>query len=107
MALLNPRRHAPRDIYDLSRLLENSDVHQPLEGLSAKQLQGMKSELWEKLDSFSWLEFKDQVVVQMDEHEAEGFNQDMFDQMQYAVGEGINTWLDEADKTLKPGDGHE
>ena len=98
MAFVNPRRHAPRDIYDLSCLLENSDVSNPLRGLSADELHGIKSDLWEILESFTWPEFQDQVVTLMDASEAVNFNQDMFEQMQYMVGEGVGTWLEQAEQ---------
>ena len=95
-AFLSPRRHAPRDIYDLSCLLENPDVSNPLRGLNADELHGMKSDLWEMLEGFTWSEFQDQVVTLIDASEAEDFNQDRFEQMQYMVGEGVSTWLEQA-----------
>lgn len=107
MALLNPKRHAPRDLYDLLRLLENPEVCNPLQGLDTNELHSMQSELREKIDSFSWPEFQDQVVVLMDVSEAENFNQELFEQMQHTVGEGISTWLEQAELESGKGDSHE
>ena len=98
MAFLNPRRHAPRDIYDLSCLLENPDVSNPLRGLNSDELQVMKSNLWEMLEDITWPEFQDQVITLMDASEAVNFNQDRFEQMQYMVGEGVSIWLDQAEQ---------
>jgi len=96
MAFLNPRRHASRDLYDLSRLLDNPEVSNPLGGLDIIVLHGMKSDLWAKIEAFTWPEFQDEVVIQMDADEAENFSQDVFEQMQYTVGEGVSVWLEEA-----------
>ena len=96
MALLDPKRHALRDIYDISLLLDNPDVNNPLQGISCDELHGMQSELWKKIESFSWPDFQDQVVTQLDVREAENFNQNRFEQMQYSVAEGLSSWLEQA-----------
>ena len=107
LALLNQNRHAPRDIYDLSRLLDNPDVNNPLQGLAPGQLHEIQSELWEKLDSFTWSEFQDQVVTQLDAREAENFNQESFEQIKLTVGEGLDTWFEQAEQGQGSGDHRE
>jgi len=107
MALLNTNRHAPRDIYDLSCLFDNPDVNNPLQGLEINQLHDMQSELWDRLDSFTWPEFQDQVVTQLDANEAEAFNKDSFEEIKLTVGEGIDTWIKQAEHGQASGDSDE
>jgi len=97
LALLNPNRHAPRDIYDLLLLLDNVEVKNPLRNLKPEQLHELRQDLWEKIESFHWPEFQDQVVTLLDDTEASQYSQEVFEQMQLRVGEGIEDWLQQAE----------
>ncbi len=102
LAFLDDNRHAPRDLFDLSLLLENPDVIHPLKGISQNDLAYMANQVWDATESYSWSEFRDEVVVHLDET-ASDFDEDRFTQMQLQVSEGLSGWIASAQMSPKEG----
>lgn len=64
LALTNPNRDAPRDLFDLSILLE-TELENPAELLAEQSLQRLEQalvELWTKVDGMGYERFKTDVA---------------------------------------------
>lgn len=102
MALLDDKRHAPRDLFDLSLLLENPDVKNPLQGIGSDDLADMADKVWDATENYSWPEFRDEVVVHLDEA-ASNFDENRFIQMQLHVSKGLLDWIASAQTASEDG----
>lgn len=98
LALTDPKRDAPRDLFDLSVLLET-----PLEdpaGLLAshdkERLQQALEELWVKVDGMDYARFKTDVAPFLSPQAAEAVTEAVYEEMQFKVAENVEHWLGKA-----------
>lgn len=97
-ALLDQNRNKPRDLYDLNLLME-LDVAPPVAMLAAlgkDKLQLMLGNLWHKVASFTYQDFKAEVAPSLPQHIATTISEIGWCEMQLKVAEHIERWLQEA-----------
>lgn len=100
-AMMSPVRTAPRDLYDLAlltdlgvtpdkALIESFVAHKG----DRKPIKDLIAEIWKKIDTFSWEQFKNEVLPFLPESHAVRYDEDMFNQIQVKVGEKIQAFLE-------------
>ena len=100
MALTDPKRMAPRDLYDLHVLIM-AEVQEPtllLASLSHERLQEAMTELWPKIESMSFEQFRNEVVPYLPAKAQAAFTEEAFTEMQVTVGDRVEKWLLAAEK---------
>lgn len=94
-ALLDHNRNKPRDLYDLQLLIEMT-VEPPvalLAALGKEKLEVMIGNLWQKVASFSYNDFKTEIAPSLPQSIAEAVTETGWCNMQLNVAEHIETWL--------------
>lgn len=105
LALTDPRRTAPRDLYDLFVLIE-AQVEPPialLAGVPKPRLEEAVNELWGKIESMSYEMFSTEVLSVMPDVFAKAFGPQEFDGLRLTVATQVQKWLDEAIQTQASG----
>lgn len=100
MALTDPKRMAPRDLYDLHVLIM-AEVQEPtalLASLPHERLQEAMTELWPKIESMSFEQFRNEVVPYLPAKAAAAFTEEAFTEMQVTVGDRVEKWLAAAER---------
>jgi len=103
MALTDPRRMAPRDMYDLFVLIK-AEIQEPsvlLSSLPAERLQEAINELWPKLELMTFKQFSNEVIPFLPGIVASSFTEESFAEMQLTVGERVQMWLEAAERLQK------
>jgi hypothetical protein len=100
LALTDPNRMAPRDLYDLHVLIQ-ANVEEPAVLLAAMPNAGDRlpqamAELWPKIESMSYEQFRADVVPYLPPNVAAAVNENAFDDMRLAVGTNVEKWLQAA-----------
>lgn len=97
LALTDPARMAPRDLFDLHVLIE-AEVSDPSSLLSslanapARLVQGLV-ELWPKIEAMTYAQFRSEVVPYLPAAVATALDEASFDEMRLKVGENVEQWL--------------
>jgi predicted nucleotidyltransferase component of viral defense system len=100
MALTDPKRMAPRDLYDLHVLIK-AEVQEPtalLASLPSERLQEAMVELWPKIEGMTYQQFRNEVVPYLPAKNAAAFTEDAFAEMQLTVGVRVQSWLEAAER---------
>jgi len=95
LALTDPKRDAPRDLFDLSVLVE-ADVEDPsqlLASQSAERLQQALDELWSKVESMGYDRFCAEVASYLPAEVAEAITAEVYGQLQMVVAENVEGWV--------------
>lgn len=95
MALTDPNRQAPRDIYDLHVLIR-ADVEPPIALLASQpkeRLEAALNELWLKLEALPYAQFQQEVKPYLPQDIAKTIDEDSYADMQLEVGERVEGWL--------------
>lgn len=98
LALTDPNRDAPRDLFDLSILLE-TELENPAELLAGQSLQRLEQalvELWTKVDGMGYERFKTDVAPYLPPEVAATVTADRYAELQVLVGVGVERWLQDA-----------
>jgi predicted nucleotidyltransferase component of viral defense system len=103
LALTDPKRMAPRDLYDLHVLIQ-ANVQEPAELLAALPNAGERlpqaiAELWPKIESMSYAQFRNDVTPFLPSAVAAVIDEAAFDDMRLEVGTNVERWLQAATKT--------
>jgi predicted nucleotidyltransferase component of viral defense system len=93
LALTDPKRDAPRDLYDLSILVqaEFDDPTPMLASQSHERLQLALNELWGKVESMGYDRFQAEVAPYLEL--AEAVTPEVYEEMQMTVAERVEAWL--------------
>jgi predicted nucleotidyltransferase component of viral defense system len=97
LALTDPHRIAPRDLYDLHVLIE-ARVEEPAALLAslpdaASRLPDAMRELWPKIESMQYAQFKSDVMPYLPAAVQASIDEAAFDDMRIQVGENVERWL--------------
>lgn len=97
LALTDPHRMAPRDLYDLHVLIE-ANVEEPAYLLAslpnaAERLPQAMAELWPKIESMTFSQFQNDVSPYLPAGISAAINEESFDDMRLQVGENVEKWL--------------
>lgn len=98
LALTDPKRDAPRDLFDLSVLLE-TDLENPGELLAsqdAARLAEAMDELWVKVENMGYDRFKAEVAPYLPPETAAAVTEEVYGDMQLKVAENVEQWLEKA-----------
>jgi predicted nucleotidyltransferase component of viral defense system len=98
MALTDPRRDAPRDLFDLSVLLE-TELEDPavlLAHQSRERVEQALSELWGKIELMGYERFKTDVAPYLPPELAAAVTQERYEELQVNVGTHVEQWLETA-----------
>ncbi|MEN9478232.1 MAG: hypothetical protein RLZZ300_2373 [Pseudomonadota bacterium] len=100
LALTDPMRMAPRDLFDLNVLLE-AGVKDPgplLAQLSDAQLRLplLMAELWPKIEAMSYEQFRNDVVPYLPTTVGLAIDSEAFETMRVDVGVAVERWLQSA-----------
>jgi predicted nucleotidyltransferase component of viral defense system len=101
LAFLDENRCAPRDLYDLSILLDyekGADPSDILAELPLERLQGLKERVYAKADLVSFDLFDSEVGTTFPPQQRFMVTPEDFPDMQIDVAEGVERWLDSAIK---------
>ena len=104
VALTSPNRIAPRDLFDLSVLIDMK-IEPPVELLARRGKESVEralAELWSKIEAMDWALFRDQVIPFMPPEIGMTFDEASFEAMQLKVGTHVETWLKDAKRTFAP-----
>jgi hypothetical protein len=101
LALTDPHRMAPRDLYDLHVLIE-AEVKEPSALLAslpdaASRLPQAMAELWPKIEAMTFAQFQSDVSPYLPKHVRVAIDEEAFDDMRVQVGENVERWLRKAD----------
>ena len=105
MALTDPRRMAPRDLYDLHVLIE-ANVESPVEllaSLPAERLTAALTELWSKVEAMDYKLFRNEVLSVMPTAVAKAVTEERFDDMRLNVCTQVQKWLEAAVELQRSG----
>ncbi|MGH2376579.1 MAG: nucleotidyl transferase AbiEii/AbiGii toxin family protein [bacterium] len=105
LALTDPKRMAPRDLYDLHVLIE-AEVEDPSHLLlslpdAGERLPQAMAELWPKIEAMTYEQFKSDVIPYLPDNVAKAIDEDAFEDMRLQVGTSVEKWLKAA--TEAPG----
>jgi predicted nucleotidyltransferase component of viral defense system len=103
LALTDPKRDAPRDLFDLSVLLE-TELEAPAQLLasqSPERLEQALTELWAKVESMGYERFKTDVVPYLPPETAAAVTEEAYEEMQVNVGTNVEQWLEDARELQK------
>lgn len=106
LALTDPKRDAPRDLFDLSVLLE-TDLENPGELLAsqdAARLAEAMDELWAKVENIGYDRAKAEVAPYLPPETAAAVTEEVYGDMQLKVAENVEQWLEKAVEIQKPVD---
>lgn len=95
LALTDPKRVAPRDLYDLYVLIE-ANVEPPvalLAGQPVERIESALAELWSKVESMNYQLFRSEVLTVMPDAAAQAITEDKFADMQLTVCSQVEKWL--------------
>ncbi len=97
LALTDPKRMAPRDLYDLHVLIQ-ARVDEPAALLASlpdagERLPQALTELWPKIESMSFDQFRSEVTPYLPLHVAQAIDEAAFDDMRLDVGTQVEKWL--------------
>lgn len=97
LALTDPKRMAPRDLYDLHVLIE-ANVEEPAQLLAAlpnagERLPQAVAELWPKIEAMSYEQFRADVIPYLPPNVAAAIDENAFDDMRLSVGTNVEKWL--------------
>lgn len=103
MALTDPLRTAPRDLYDLHVLI-SAEILDPSNLLAEmpnaeKKLPLALAELWQKIESMTYAQFKSEVSSYLPAIVAADIDEGVFDDMRINVGTNVERWLKSAMET--------
>ncbi|TAL94738.1 MAG: hypothetical protein EPN73_16575 [Paraburkholderia sp.] len=103
LALTDPRRDAPRDLFDLSVLIETKlEAPAPLlASQSPERLEQALAELWAKVESMGYGRFKTDVVPYLPPETAAAVTEEAYEEMQVNVGTNVEQWLEDARELQK------
>lgn len=108
LALTDPHRMAPRDLYDLHVLIR-AEVQPPTHLLAslpnaAERLPQAMAELWPKIEAMSYAQFKTDVIPFLPAAVGVQFDEATFDDMRIEVAENVERWLKAASeiRTMPP-----
>lgn len=95
LALTDPKRDAPRDLFDLGILVETGveDPFQLLATQPAFRLQEVLDELWGKVESMGYDRFRTEVAPYLPPETAAAITLMVYEQMQMTVAENVEMWL--------------
>jgi predicted nucleotidyltransferase component of viral defense system len=98
LALTDAKRDAPRDLFDLSVLLETEleDPARLLVSQPRERLEEALSELWVKVESMGYERFKAEVAPYLPLETAAAITQDAYSEMQVSVATNVDKWLVDA-----------
>lgn len=97
LALTDPKRMAPRDLYDLHVLIE-AKVDDPTHLLLSLPEAGVRlpqamAELWPKIEAMTYEQFKSDVIPYLPDNVAKAIDEDAFEDMRLQVGTSVEKWL--------------
>jgi predicted nucleotidyltransferase component of viral defense system len=97
LALTDPKRMAPRDLYDLHVLIE-AKVDDPIHLLLSLPEAGVRlpqamAELWPKIEAMTYEQFKSDVIPYLPDNVAKAIDEDAFEDMRLQVGTSVEKWL--------------
>lgn len=97
LALTDPKRLAPRDLFDLHVLIE-AQVDDPACLLASlpdarERLPVAIAELWPKIEAMTYAQFVSDVVPSLPASVAKAVTEDAFDDMRLKVGASVEKWL--------------
>jgi predicted nucleotidyltransferase component of viral defense system len=98
LALTDPRRDAPRDLFDLSILLETK-LEDPADLLAKQPTQRLEAalvDLWTKVESMDYTRFRAEVAPYLPTEAAAAVTEDRYAALQVLVGTGVEQWLEDA-----------
>jgi len=106
LALTDPKRMAPRDLYDLHILID-AQISDPTDLLARlpdaeRVLRQSLEELWPKIEAMSFEQFNTDVIPFLPGAVASAIDQDAFDDMRLKVGSRVEKWLSAAADAIKP-----
>ena len=109
LALTDPNRLAPRDLFDLHVLIE-AQVDDPTRLFvslpnAKERLPRAIADLWPKIESMTYALFISDVVPNLPDSVAKAINEDVFDDMRLKVGTSVEKWLEAATKAPIPTSG--
>lgn len=96
--LVNPKREAPRDVYDLDMLIR-LDVRPPIEVLRRMGKRGLEEaldDMWSKLEKLDFKAAEAELLTALPESAAAGIDAATWDDMRTRVGTTMESWLKEA-----------
>ena len=98
LALTDAKRDAPRDLFDLSVLLETEleDPAQLLVSQTRELLEEALTELWVKVESMGYDRFKTEVAPYLPPETAAAITEDAYSEMQLDVASSVDKWLTDA-----------
>ena len=100
LALCDPHRQAPRDIFDLDILIQATlpDMGALLAQIpdAAQVLPRALKELWSNLEAMPYEQFRQEVIPYLPADTAALYTESYFDTMRLKVGERVEQWLQEA-----------
>jgi predicted nucleotidyltransferase component of viral defense system len=103
LALTDPNRQAPRDLFDLHVLIEaqvDDPTHLFVSLPNAKErLPRAIADLWPKIESMTYAQFINDVAPNLPDSVAKAINEDVFDDMRLKVGASVEKWLEAATKS--------
>lgn len=97
-ALVDPKRNAPRDVYDLD-VLVSMRVEPPvklLAGMGSESLGQSLNRLWEKLETLDWKLARSELRNFLPLPMMEMLDEEEWDAMRLRVGTEVERWLDDA-----------
>lgn len=105
----DPRREAPRDIYDLN-LLVMMDITPPMDLLrrvGRETLEQWRSNVWAKLEKMTFEEASSKLLPHLPEATRSRIDEAEWERMRLRVGDRIEAWLDavEAEESSPRGPG--
>lgn len=98
LALTDPNRDAPRDLFDLSVLLETElqDPGELLAHQSRERIEQALAELWGKVEIMGYERFKSDVAPYLPPEIAEAMTQESYEELQVNVATNVEQWLETA-----------
>lgn len=95
LALTDPLRLAPRDLFDLHVLIEKGveDLEKLLIQLPSERLEQAMSDLWQKIEIMGYDQFRNEVMPYLPNEVAQSIDKDAFEEMGIAVGTAVERWL--------------
>ena len=97
LALTDPNRLAPRDLFDLHVLIE-AQVDNPARLFASlpnarERLPQAIAKLWPKIEAMTYARFRSDVVPYLPDNVAKAIDEDVFDEMRVKVGASVEKWL--------------
>lgn len=95
LALTDPKRVAPRDLFDLRFLIKNEIAPAPelLSGLGREKLQMRLDTLWSKIELMTYPLAKEQLLPSLPPGVADRLTEDAWETLKIQVGMEVERWL--------------